>query len=127
MVYRILADLVVTIHFAFVIFAVLGGLLAFRRLWVVWTHVPAVLWAVWIEFTGGICPLTPLENRLRMQGGQAGYTDSFIGHYLLPVLYPADLTRSVQIVLGAFALVVNLGIYWRLVVNRRSMRHEAHP
>ncbi len=127
MVYRILADLVVILHFAFVIFAVLGGLLAFRRLWAVWVHIPAVVWAVWIEFTGGICPLTPLENRFRMQGGEAGYADSFIAHYLLPVLYPADLTRSVQIVLGAFALAVNLGIYWRLFVKRRSMRHEAHP
>jgi hypothetical protein len=119
MLYRILADLVVVLHLAFVIFAVLGGLLALRWRRVIYGHIPAVLWAVLLEFAGWACPLTPLENALRVKGGEAGYEVSFIEHYLLPLLYPAGLTRNTQIVLGALALAVNLGIYWYISARRR--------
>ncbi len=118
MFYGILADLVVLVHTAFVIFAVLGGLLVARRRWIIWAHIPAALWAVCIEFMGWICPLTPLENWLRTKGGETGYTNSFIEHYLLPLLYPADLTRNLQIVLGAFVLGVNLYVYWRIFFRK---------
>ena len=114
MAYRILADLVFVLHLLFVVFAVLGGLLAYRWRRAMWVHMPAALWAVWIEFAGWVCPLTPLENRFRAKGGEAGYADSFIEHYLLPLLYPAELTRGIQLALGTLALVVNLWIYWRL-------------
>ena len=117
MFHRILADAVVVVHLAFALFAVLGGLLAFRWRWVIWTHLPAALWAVWIEFTNRVCPLTPLENMFRVKGGEAGYTDSFIDHYLLPLVYPADFTRNKQIVLGTLVLVVNLWIYHRVFLR----------
>ncbi len=115
MVYRFLADLVLVAHFAFVVFAVVGALLVLRWRWVVWLHLPAVVWAALIEFAGWICPLTPLENSLRELGGSAGYESGFVEHYILPVLYPGGLTREVQIVLGLLVLAVNIGIYgWLL-------------
>ena len=95
--YQLLADLVVLVHVAFVVFAVLGGLLAARWRRLVWIHLPAVIWAVIVEFFGWVCPLTPLENWLRRRGGQTGYPSDFIAHYILPVLYPEELTREVQI------------------------------
>jgi hypothetical protein len=118
MAYRILADLIVLSHIVFVVFAVLGGLLVIRWRRVIWAHIPAALWAVWIEYMGWICPLTPLENWLRTKSGETAYADSFIEHYLLPLLYPANLTRNLQMVLGTFALVVNLGIYWRIYLRK---------
>ncbi len=115
MVYRFLADLVLVAHFAFVVFAVVGALLVLRWRWVVWLHLPAVVWAALIEFAGWICPLTPLENWLRALGGSAGYESGFVEHYILPVLYPGGLTREVQIVLGLLVLAGNMGIYgWLL-------------
>ena len=72
---------------------------------------PTALWGILVEWSGWICPLTPLENRLRAQGGAAGYPGGFVEHYLVPVLYPASLTHSVQVLLGATVLVVNLIAY----------------
>jgi hypothetical protein len=118
----LLADLVVVIHFAFVLFVILGGLLALRWPWVAYIHLPSATWGAWIEFTGRICPLTPLENALRAQAGEAGYSGGFIEHYLLPLLYPSALTRTVQLVMGAFVIVVNLCIYGYLLRSRRSVR-----
>jgi len=111
MFYRILADLVVLVHVAFVLFAVLGGILVlWRRFWA-WVHVPAVFWAGGIAVSGGICPLTPLENWFRERGGISGYSTGFIEHYILPILYPVILTRQIQIALGLFVLGINIGIY----------------
>jgi len=107
------ADAVVLLHAAFVLFVMFGGLLVLRWRWIVWLHVPAVLWGVAIEFGGCICPLTPLENYLRQAGGAVGYEGDFIAHYVLPILYPAALTRSWQIFLGTCALVINFLIYRR--------------
>ncbi len=123
MVYRFLADLVLVAHFAFVVFAVAGALLVLRWRWVVWLHLPAVVWAALISFAGWICPLTPLENSLRELGGLAGYETGFIEHYILPVLYPGGLTREVQIVLGLLVLAVNIGIYGWLL--RRTAQRTA--
>ncbi|HEX6669331.1 MAG TPA: DUF2784 domain-containing protein, partial [Gemmatimonadales bacterium] len=106
--YRILADVVVGIHALFVAFVMLGGLLALRRPWVAALHLPAAVWGALIELRGWICPLTPLEKSLRAAAGEAGYQGGFIEHYLLPVLYPAGLTRNVQLVLGAAVIVVNV-------------------
>ena len=102
--YGALAALVVVIHLAFVLYAVLGGLLVLRWRWTAWIHVPASLWAVLIELTGGVCPLTPLENHLRAKAGAAGYQSGFVEHYLIPALYPAHLTWHVQILLGLLLL-----------------------
>lgn len=120
MLWRVLADLVVAFHVCFVLFVVLGGLLALRWRRAVWFHLPAVLWGAGIEFVSGICPLTPLENHLRALGGQAGYPGGFVEHYLLPVLYPAGLTQDFQLVLGAFVVVLN-GVVYAVVVRRRLL------
>ena len=117
MPYRLAADAVVAAHFGFVLFVLLGGLLALRWRWVVWAHLPAALWGIAIEFAGWICPLTPLENHLRRQAGEAGFSGGFIAHHLLPALYPAGMTRGDQIVLGVFALVVNVLVYWRVLAR----------
>lgn len=123
-----LAELVVLLHIAFVLFAVLGGLLVCWRRRVIWAHIPAALWAVWIECMGWTCPLTPLENRLRAKGGETGYTDSFIEHHLLPLLYPAHLTRNLQVVLGVCVIAVNLLIYWRIFFPKGSKHGtQTHP
>lgn len=117
MIYRWLADLVVLAHCGFVLFVVFGGLLALRWRRVPWIHLPAAIWGAAIEWSGGVCPLTPLENRFRRLGGQAGYTGGFVEHYLMPVLYPAGLTRATQVVLGLGVVAANLLIYgfvrWR--------------
>jgi Protein of Unknown function (DUF2784) len=109
--YQLLADLIVLVHVAFVVFAVLGGLLAARWRRLVWIHLLAVIWAAIVEVFGWVCPLTPLENWLRRRGGQGGYPSDFIAHYVLPILYPEGLTREVQITLGAFVLLINLSVY----------------
>jgi hypothetical protein len=117
MLYRVLADAVVVLHFGFVLFVVLGGLFALRWPRAAWIHLPAAIWGAGIEFVGGICPLTPLEILLRRMGGEAGYTGGFVEHYVIPVLYPQALTRDIQYVLGAIVLGVNVLIY-ALVVRR---------
>ena len=118
-----LADLLVALHFAFVLFVIFGGLLALRWRWVAYLHLPAAAWGALIEFTGWICPLTPLEQSLRRQAGMAGYEGGFIEHYILPVLYPAGLTRHIQLVLGAIVLALNLSIYL-CVFLRRAPRSD---
>lgn len=120
MLYRLLADLVVLVHAIFVLFVVLGGLLAFRWRRAALLHIPAALWGGWIEISGSICPLTPLENWLRELSGSRGYSGGFIEHYLLPVLYPPDLTRTVQYALAAVVVVVNLLVYARVWREKRG-------
>jgi hypothetical protein len=121
----LLADLIVVIHFAFVVFVVLGGLLVLRWPWLALVHVPAALWGAAIEFAGWVCPLTPLEESLRRRAGGAGYSGGFIEHYILPLLYPGALTRSIQIILGIAVLTVNLLIYGYLL-RRRAVRSKLH-
>ena len=121
MIYRSLADFVLVVHLAFVLFVVLGGLLVLRWRWVALLHVPAAIWGVVIEYTGGICPLTPLENTFRQLGGEAGYSGGFIHHYIQPILYPAGLTRETQIVLGSLALLVNLAAYGLVIARSRRV------
>jgi hypothetical protein len=123
LIYRALADLVLVVHLAFVVFVVLGGLLVLRWPWVAYLHIPAAIWGIFIEYSGGICPLTPLENSLRQSGGQAGYSGGFINHYIQPVLYPAGLTRGTQLVLGSLALLVNLGAYSLVIARMKRASH----
>ncbi len=117
--YMVLADFLVASHFAFILFAGVGGLLLLRWPRLVYLHVPAVGWAVIVELAGRICPLTPWENRLRALAGQQGYEGDFIGHYLLPLIYPAGLTRTIQVMLGALVLGINVVVYWYVFVKRR--------
>lgn len=111
MVYRLLAELVLILHLAFVVFVVIGGFLASRWPWIAWVHVPVAVWGVWIEIANGICPLTPLENWLRTRAGGSGYQGGFVEHYLLAALYPDGLTRTTQFVLAAIVVVVNAIAY----------------
>jgi hypothetical protein len=117
--YQLFADLVVLLHLLFILFVALGGLLALRWRWMPWLHVPAAAWGGFVELTGRICPLTPLENRLRRAAGTAGYEGDFIEHYLLPLIYPAGLTREIQLALAALVVVVNALIY-AMVWRRRA-------
>jgi len=112
MIYLALADFVLLLHMAFVLFATLGGFLVFKWRRVAWFHIPAALWAALIELVGWVCPLTPLENWLRRQGGEVGYQTGFIERYLLPLIYPAPFSRSLHVVLGLLVMCVNLAIYW---------------
>lgn len=120
MAYRMLADLVLLAHATFVAFVLLGALLVWRWPRLAWLHVPAALWGTGIEFAGGICPLTPLENHWRRLAGDEGYTGGFVEHYVLPALYPEGLTRQVQVGLGLVVLALNLGLYaWILATAMR--------
>jgi hypothetical protein len=123
---RIAADAIVALHVAFVLFVVLGGVLALRWRRVAWVHVPAAIWGIVIELAGWVCPLTPLENWLRARGGSDVYRGDFVEHYILPLLYPADLTRGAQILLGGLVLVLNLVVYWRVAVSSRLARPRLH-
>ena len=118
MVYHILANLVVVIHLSFVLFAVLGAFFVLWRRWIIWLHLPVFLWAIWIQFTGGICPLTPLENWLRIKAGQGGYEGDFVAAYLLPILYPAGLTSNMQLILALMVIVINVALYGSIVYKR---------
>ena len=120
MLFRGAADLVLVVHLAFVLFVVLGGLLALRWRRVAWIHAPVALYGAAIEFVGFICPLTPLEVWLRRRGGEAGYEGGFVEHYVTAALYPSGLTREVQIALGTVVLVLNAIVY--LVWWRRRTR-----
>lgn len=118
MPYHILADLTIVLHLLFIIFVVIGGFLALRRPWLAMLHLPAALWGAFIEFSGTLCPLTPLEDHFSRLAGDKGYTGGFIEHYLIPIIYPAGLTPNIQIVLGLFVVAVNLIAYTMLL--RRS-------
>jgi hypothetical protein len=107
----LLADLLVLLHLAFVAFVAAGGLLVWRWPRLAWVHVPCALWGAAVSFGGWICPLTPLENHLRQQAGEAGYSGDFVARYLLPVLYPEGLTREAQVVLGTLVVAVNAAVY----------------
>lgn len=110
--YAVAADMVVIIHFVFVIFVLLGGVLLLKWRKLVWLHLPAMVWGVMIEFSGWICPLTPYENQLRAQAGLEMYDGDFVMRYIMPVLYPEDLTRSIQILLGFIILAINAICYY---------------
>lgn len=119
MTYRILADAVLVLHLAFIVFVIVGGLLALPWRWAPIIHLPAVCWGAFTVATGGLCPLTPLENALRRAAGAEGYSGGFIEHYLLPVIYPTGLTPSVQLMLAALAVVANLLVYSLVWLIRR--------
>ncbi|MDZ7780528.1 MAG: DUF2784 domain-containing protein [Gemmatimonadota bacterium] len=116
MSHAFLADMVLVGHLAFVLFVIFGGLLALRWSWVSVPHLPVLAWGVWIELTGGVCPLTPVENRLRRAAGQAGYEATFIEHYIVPIVYPPGLTHGIQVGLGVALVLGNAAVYvgvWR--------------
>ncbi len=114
MPYNVLADLVVIVHALFVLFVVFGGLVVLRWRWLARLHLPAAVWGAAIELGDWVCPLTYLENYFRRLGGEAGYSGTFIGRYLEPLLYPLGLTRQSRVFIGLTVIIVNLAIYARL-------------
>jgi hypothetical protein len=124
MIFQVLADLVVIVHFAFVIFVVAGGLIVFKWRKVILLHLPAAIWGALIEFAGWICPLTPLENWLRRKGGASDYSGDFVNHYIMPILYPSELTREVQVVLGVLVVVSNIAIYGYFTLKKDRRFHK---
>jgi hypothetical protein len=123
--YFILADLLVLLHFVFVLFVMLGGLLVLCWPRIAYLHLPAAAWGVLIEFTGWICPLTPLEHQLRSLGGGESYRGGFVEHYILRILYPSGLTRGVQLILGTLVLVLNISIYLYLYLRYHRGRRPS--
>lgn len=122
MPYRFAADAVLAAHLAFVLFVVCGGLLVLRKPRLAWLHLPAVAWGAFVELSGAICPLTPLEVALRQGAGEAGYGGDFVEHYLVALIYPLGLTRELQMAIGAAVLLINLLVYsvlWRRRSDRR--------
>jgi hypothetical protein len=124
MLYRLGAEAVLLLHFSFIAFVLFGGLLALRWRWVVLAHLPAAVWGCFVELTGRICPLTYVENDLRSRAGLSGYSEGFIEHYLLPVIYPAGLTRHVQFALAGLVVIVNVAAYGWLVLRHLKACRE---
>ena len=120
MLWRMAADALVLVHLGFILFVLLGGLLALRWPRLIWLHLPAVAWGIVVECLHLGCPLTPWENQLRRMAGQAGYDGGFIEHYLIPLIYPAGLTPQIQIGLGAIVVLLNLAVYTWLIWRWRN-------
>jgi Protein of Unknown function (DUF2784) len=122
MIWSLLADSLVILHFAFTAFVIFGGFITWRWPRVALVHLPALAWGCWVEVSHSICPLTPLENHFRHLGGRAGYRGSFLAHYLVRVLYPPGLTWHIQWVLAAALIGINIIAYWGFLRRRRSAR-----
>ena len=120
MVYKALANGVLVIHLGFILFVLFGGLICFWRRRIIVLHIPAVIWGALIEFSGWICPLTPLENEFLIKAGEGGYSDGFIEKYLISLIYIDGLTRELQIVFGSIVLVLNVIIYGWIFKNWRK-------
>lgn len=118
MLLKIAADIIVLVHLMFIIFVVTGGLFVLKWPKIAWLHIPAAIWGALIEFAGWVCPLTPVENSLRAAGGKVAYQSGFINHYVIPVVYPAGLTREIQLVMGCMVIVLNILIYGMLIVKK---------
>lgn len=126
MIYYLAANLLVLSHLAFILFALFGGLLAFRWRWLPLLQLPAALWSAGIEFYGWVCPLTPMEQALWQAAGKKGYSEGFIEHYLLPVLYPANLDWDLRLVLLILVIVINGLVYSALAFNYWRRKHPAN-
>ncbi|MDX1404661.1 MAG: DUF2784 domain-containing protein [Woeseiaceae bacterium] len=120
MFYRLAADLTLLTHFAFIVLVIGGALLVLRYPWFVWIHVPAAVWGAYVELSGRLCPLTTLENWLRWRAGEDGYSVSFVEQYVLPVIYPAGLTRDIQLLLAAVVITVNVALYSFILLRYRK-------
>lgn len=124
MIYTLAADGIVIFHFIFILFVISGGILVLKWKRCIWFHIPAAFWGALIEYTGWICPLTPLENELRIKGGALGYSGGFIEHYLLPIIYPEGLTHEIQIVLGSIVVLFNVFVYWMVLKKYRKEKKK---
>ncbi len=126
MFFRAAADLILVLHLGFITFVILGGLLVLRHGWIIYLHIPAAVWGAFVEISGRICPLTTWENSLRRSAGESGYSESFVEHYLVPIIYPAGLTRSVQFAIAGIVIVANIIIYGWLLYRWHRYRGGAN-
>ncbi|MEO6117958.1 MAG: DUF2784 domain-containing protein [Methylotenera sp.] len=126
MYFRLAADSVLLLHLAFILFALLGGAMTVWWRWIPFVHLPAAAWGFFVELTGKICPLTYLENYFRIKAGQSGYTERFVEHYLLDIIYPSGLTRETQFALAGVVVIVNIAIYGWLFFRRRTGHAKGH-
>ena len=124
MIVKFSADLLVILHLLFILFVLLGGLLVLKWHKIALLHLPCALWGVLIEFSGWICPLTPLENRLRSSAGAGGYSGGFVDHYIMPLIYPSGLDRNMQLILGIIVIMINVSVYTLILVRRYKMRQH---
>ena len=123
MIEKLIADILVLFHIGFILFVIFGGFLVVRWRLIIWLHLPCAIWGVLIEFAGWICPLTPLENRLRNSAGSSGYSGGFIENYIIPLIYPTELTREIQYALGFGVIAINLCAYG-LVLYYKSKKQR---
>ena len=120
--FRLAADTMVTVHLLYIVFVVVGGFIAFRARWILWLHGPAVVWAIYVQYIGRICPLTIWEQEFRDLAGDAGYEGGFIDHYIVPIVYPPDMPVAMHLVLGTLVVLINGGVYLALIVRSRRAR-----
>lgn len=120
--YNVAADFIVLLHFSFIVFVLIGGLLVFKWRWLIWVHLPAAIWGALIVIVGWICPLTPIENMLRQAGGSEVYLTGFIQHYIEPVIYPSDLKPEIFIAMGIFVIVVNVIVYTIIFIKCKRIK-----
>jgi hypothetical protein len=114
MIYNLAATAIALLHLSFILFVLFGAFLAFRWPRMMWVHLPAAVWGVLIELFGWWCPLTKWENYFLQRAGRAGYAGGFVSHYIMPIIYPAGLTRGLEIAIGVFVLAINLAVYVRV-------------
>ena len=122
--YNVLANAIVLAHLLFIAFVICGGLLVIRWPRLVVVHLPAAVWGAVVEIFGLICPLTPLENHFRLLAGNSSYSGDFIARYLLPIIYPENLTATMQQVFGGFVIIINLIFYTIIIQKLRSRKHR---
>lgn len=121
--YELAADLTLIIHFAFIIFVVFGALLFFVSTKIIYVHVPSLIWGIYIELTHSVCPLTYLENWFLQKANLTTYTEGFIQNYLVPIVYPKNLTDNLQIYLAIVLIVANM-IMYGLIISKSKKNQQ---
>ena len=126
MLYQIGATAIAVVHFAFILFVAFGGLLVLRWHKLAWIHLPAAIWGAAIEIMQWRCPLTNIENWLLRGAGKTGYDGGFIAHYLFNVIYPAGLTRTIELAIAAFVILINVSVYYVVFPPQKLLDHARH-
>ena len=121
--YELAADLTLIIHFAFILFVIFGALLFFASVKIIFIHVPALIWGSYIELTNSICPLTYLENWFLHKANLTTYSEGFIQNYLVPIVYPVNITKDLQIYLGIALIVINI-VFYAFIFNKLKKNFE---